>query len=105
MAEKALRRRAKTKEETEEEKVVELFNLPKRREYFQESIGELSEMVDKYLVKDAKEKTPGLSYFAYFFANLPSTRHEAHWQMQSFVMLEILQELKLLRVATEKLEK
>jgi hypothetical protein len=91
-AEKALKRRKQA--ETEEEKVIEFFNLPDRRQHFQEQIGELCELADKYLVKGAPEKTPGLSYFAYFFANFPSTRHEAHWQLQSFILLEVLQELK-----------
>ena len=105
MADKTLKRRKVITEEAEEEKVVELFTLPKRRAYFQESIGELSEFVEKFLVKGATEKAPGLSYFAYFFANLPSTRHETHWQLQSFVLLELLQEVKLLREELKQQQK
>ena len=95
MAEKALKRRQKAEEITEE-KVIDLFDLPTRRKHFQEDIKELSEFVTKYLIEGAKEKTEGISFFSYFFANIPSTRHEAHWQLQSFVLLEILQELKKL---------
>lgn len=92
MAEKALRR--KRVEEKDEEKIIDFYNLPDRREHFQKFIGDLSELTEKYLVKGAPEKSPGMSYFAYYFSNLPSTRHEAHWQFHSFVLLEILQVLR-----------
>jgi hypothetical protein len=75
-AEKALKRRQKESEEEVEVAIEEFFKLPERRKYFQDKMGEYCKLATKFLIDGAPEKSPGLSYFAYFFANFPSTRHE-----------------------------
>jgi hypothetical protein len=80
---------------------LELGKLTDRRKYFEQFISNYSGLVHEFLVAPVEDigKKPvtddvSVSKFAWNFALEPETRHEAHWQLQSFVLLEVLAELK-----------
>jgi len=89
------------------------MSMEKEEESLPESTTELSRFLQKnpdifpkkvqdYLLlrgpkRRADRPEDELSFFAYYFAISPSTRHEAHWQFQSMVLWEIHETLSEIR--------
>lgn len=70
------------------------FNkIQDRRRYLQDHPEFFPEKVRKFLLQHEPYKE-GISWFAYHLAQDVTTRHEAHWQLQSFLLLEIWDLLK-----------
>jgi len=96
----------------DKEKKLDLGLLTDRRKYFEENMKTHCPTVHKFLIESVKDvsKRPltdeeSVSGFVYNFASDPETRHEAHWQAQTFILLEVLAESKKTNDLLEKLVK
>ena len=69
-------------------------NTTEKRRYLAEHFKDMfPESVQNFLVSGSRKKsiTDGeeTSLFLYLLANEPDTRHDAHWQLQTYLLLEI----------------
>lgn len=85
----------------EEEIKVDLKDLTNRRRHWDEALKDLSELASKWLVENspmAKIKDDEeVSSWAFAFSDWPRTKQDAHWQLQSYLMMEMLQVLREIR--------
>jgi len=91
-----------TKEEMKEEGVeCDFTSLTDRRQYFQDHPEIFPELVQKHLLLRGPYKA-GVSWFAYNLAKDVETRHDAHWQLQTFLLMDISEKLgKLIKLLSE----
>ena len=80
------------KEVIEEEKEHRFDNLAARRKYFQENPEIFPKIVQDLLLLRPPYKE-GISYFAYNLAKDVETRHDAHWQLQTYMLMDISKKL------------
>ncbi|MFH1623563.1 MAG: hypothetical protein ABID54_00215 [Pseudomonadota bacterium] len=83
------------KETKEEITEYDFTSLTDRRRYFQDHPEIFPELVQKHLLLRPPYKA-GVSWFAYNLAKDVETRHDAHWQLQTFLLMDISEKLSKL---------
>lgn len=78
--------------EEEMSKVYNLVEHKDRERYFRGKLPEIAPLAAEVLMAGSMEKN-----FIHNLAKFPTTRHESHWALQTFLLMELLQEIKALR--------
>lgn len=106
----------KKEEKVEEEKVEEhnfkTMNLVDRRRAWETLLNEISPMAAEHLQSGPTVNltdTERVSRFSHFIADWPIIKQEAHWQLQTFLLIEILEVMRDIRSGskgtTQKIKK
>ena len=82
-------------EDRKEEKEPEFSNLNDRRQYFQDHPELFPPLARKMLLLRPPYKQ-GVSWLAYHLAKDIETRHDAHWQLQTYLLMDISEKLEKL---------
>lgn len=102
MQEKQEEQEEQESQQKKEESKYDFNKLQDRRRYIQDHPGQFPKAVQKFLLGHEPYKE-NISWFAYHLAQDVTTRHEAHWQLQSFLLLEIWKLLEeLVKGSTKK---